>query len=206
MTTAEILSYYADQLIVQFRGKPKATAHVKAVASELVADQLYTKVRDSFDLDVAAGDQLHVLGKYTGTPEVIYTLNPSKKFMDFPTYADANASTSQGFANYSDFEDDILDLFLSYSDISDVGYELNDEEFRNLTKFLAAVNGSTLGVGEIDAILLETFGVVVTMIDNGDMTVTFNQDPSDTSSLFAIAKAANAFPRPAGVSLLYTNV
>lgn len=51
MTTAEIILYYANLLILQYRGQPKAFATVEAVVAGPVMDQLPSQVQDGFNLN-----------------------------------------------------------------------------------------------------------------------------------------------------------
>ena len=69
MTTQELIDYYADLLILQYLGKPKAYATIQTLVTPVVMDQLPVDVMNAFDLtgsNVAEGVQLDVLGKYVG--------------------------------------------------------------------------------------------------------------------------------------------
>jgi hypothetical protein len=76
MTTEEIIKYYSSLLILQYQGKPKATATIEALVTGPVMDQLPTQVQNGFtvgDTTVAGtfysgavGAQLDILGKYVG--------------------------------------------------------------------------------------------------------------------------------------------
>lgn len=69
MTTQEIINYYADLLIIQYVGKPKAYATIQALVKMVVMDQLPTQVQNAFNLvgtSLATGVQLDTLGKYAG--------------------------------------------------------------------------------------------------------------------------------------------
>lgn len=56
-------SYLANLLIIQYHGKPRATATIKAVAQMFPTDLIFA-VRDGFSLDTATGKQLDILAKY----------------------------------------------------------------------------------------------------------------------------------------------
>lgn len=73
MTTAELIAYYVNLLIMQYKGKPKAEAHVDALVSQVVRDQLIYTIQDSFGLFDAVGKQLDVIGKYAGVQRTSYT-------------------------------------------------------------------------------------------------------------------------------------
>lgn len=69
MTTQDIINYYANLLIIQYKGKPKAYATIQTVVTPVIMDQLPTKVMNAFNLigsSPAVGVQLDVLGKYVG--------------------------------------------------------------------------------------------------------------------------------------------
>lgn len=66
--------YLASLLIIQYNGKPKATATVEAVTEDF-PDELIFAVRDSFSLETATGKQLDILAKYLGTDR--YFINTS---------------------------------------------------------------------------------------------------------------------------------
>lgn len=65
-TTQQLIDYYANLLILQYRGKPKAYATIQAFVKMFIMDQIPTQVQDAFNLDSAVGVQLDVLGKYAG--------------------------------------------------------------------------------------------------------------------------------------------
>jgi len=70
MTNAEIIAYYANLLILQYRGQPKAYATISALVDPIVMDQLPVAVQNAFNLidgtGTAIGKQLDTLGKYAG--------------------------------------------------------------------------------------------------------------------------------------------
>lgn len=69
MTTQELIDYYANLLILQYKGKPKAYATIQTLVTPVIMDQLPVQVQDAFNLigpDFAEGVQLDVLGKYAG--------------------------------------------------------------------------------------------------------------------------------------------
>jgi hypothetical protein len=66
MTTNEIVDYYVNLLILQYRGKPKARATIDALVRMAVVDQLPVALQNAFNLDTAEGVQLDTLGKIVG--------------------------------------------------------------------------------------------------------------------------------------------
>lgn len=66
MTNQELIDYYADLLILQYRGKEKARATIQALTKLVIMDQLPVAVQDAFGVQTAVGAQLDVIGKYAG--------------------------------------------------------------------------------------------------------------------------------------------
>lgn len=78
MTTQELINYYADLLILQYLGKPKAYATIQTLVTPVVMDQLPTQVQAAFNLlgdSIASGVQLSILGKYAGVTRTGYGFN-----------------------------------------------------------------------------------------------------------------------------------
>ena len=66
MTNQEIIDYYKNLLILQYRGKTRARATIDALVKNVVAEQIYKQANDAFNVDTAVGNQLDVIGKYAG--------------------------------------------------------------------------------------------------------------------------------------------
>jgi hypothetical protein len=66
MTNQQLIDYYADLLVLQYRQKPNAYAMIQTLVKPVIMDQLAIQVQDAFNIETAIGVQLDVLGKYTG--------------------------------------------------------------------------------------------------------------------------------------------
>lgn len=75
MTTEEIVQYYAGLLILQYRNKPRASAHVSALVQEAIVDQLPLTLQEAFNLGTAIGVQLDTLAKYAGVTRANYAFS-----------------------------------------------------------------------------------------------------------------------------------
>jgi len=201
MTTDELISYYSNLLIMQYRNKSKAVETVKAFVDETIASQIVQQVDDGFDLETAIGEQLTILGTYRNAPRLIFGLILTKQFFAMPGYDDVDPSTAKGFATYDDNPNPSW-YFVLYSDVNNLIYSLSDSDLRNLIKYLAELNSSDHGLGEIDNILFKYFGTYVTLDDNLDMTITYTDDPTDPNNLFPIVNSIGALPHPSGVEVI----
>lgn len=69
----DLIQYYLGLLIVQYRSKPKALAHVRNIVRESLCDLLPSILNEKFNIDSAEGDQLDKLGKYIGIERRVKT-------------------------------------------------------------------------------------------------------------------------------------
>ncbi len=72
MTDEELAAYYANLLILQYRGAARAYATIKAQVGPVIMNQLPVAVQDAFDIETAVGAQLDILGKYIGASRMGY--------------------------------------------------------------------------------------------------------------------------------------
>lgn len=87
MSIDEIVSYYTDLLIIQYRSLVKAKATVDALVRPTVIDQLPVSVQDAFEIDTAIGNQLDTIAKYIGVERRVQT------FTDWITLSDDDFRT-----------------------------------------------------------------------------------------------------------------
>lgn len=72
-TNQDLIDYYKDLLILQYRGKNNARSQLDAFIKEVIANQISLSVQNAFDINTAVGDQLDVIGKYVGVERSVYT-------------------------------------------------------------------------------------------------------------------------------------
>lgn len=64
--TAEFLNYYANLLIIQYRGSEKNRDFIKVLLNTLYMDGILDIFKNFFDIEKASGAHLEILGKYVG--------------------------------------------------------------------------------------------------------------------------------------------
>lgn len=203
MTTDDLIAYYQALLIMQFVNKPNAAATVGAFVGEGIADQIVQQVEDGFDLDTAVGAQLDMIATYLGLQRNIVGFDASRLYFSHLEYGETSNS-NLGFA--PTFGVDPSGYFFRYEDLAAQVYTLTDDELRRLCQLTARLHSSTLGLGELDAIIFDFFGDAVTLIDNRDMTITYQGPASSPDLLFSIVSEIKGLPAPAGVDVSYTTV
>lgn len=203
MTAAERIKAYVDLLIVQYANKPRARATMAALVGQVVADGLLEGMGSHFDLNTADGKSLEILAEYRGLKRNVYGLDLTRAYFEMGEMSETNVELvdTDGFARYADTN--VTGFFLRYRDFLRATYAMTDDELRRLIKMRAAFHGSSLGLGEIDAILFQFFGDDVSFTDGQNMTITYD-GTSSSDSLFKIAKETGSFPKPAAVSMTVT--
>jgi len=61
-----IIQYYTDLLIIQYNGKPKASATIKTMVDIILQNGILLEVLDAFNPDTCVGKQQDILGKWVG--------------------------------------------------------------------------------------------------------------------------------------------
>lgn len=205
MTDQDLINYYAGLLILQYSALDNAVGTVQAIITAAIQKQIVSAVRDGFDLDTAIGNQLTILGTYRGAPREVFGIISGQYWSLIP-YADPLPDSYLGWGLYAG--PDPTDLWIQYSDVDSFPTTLTDSQLRRIIKLLALTSISAMGLGDLDNILYSVFGSYVNVVDNENMTITYNHqlaDP-DPDGLFAIAVLANALPHPAGVSFTVVEV
>jgi hypothetical protein len=194
--------YYWNLIIIQYFTKPRAIRTVRLFAGEAVADLLEQQTRDAFDLTTAVGAQMTILSKYRGLARKYFGLDLTRNYFTMPGYGE---STTFGFALYGGIGS-VTWYFMTYKDGTAAVNTLTDAEARAAMQFLTKSQSMFLGLGEIDLLLYSFFGIKVNLVDNFNMSITYQHDAMDTDTLFHVLEYTGSLPRPAGVSMTVVEV
>jgi hypothetical protein len=112
MTDQELIDYYKNLLIIQYKDKDKAPQHIEALVSILVILELINEVKNGYNLDsslgaVAEGVQLDVLGKYIGLRREALSLNDT----DYINYLKFKIIKNTSNASLKEIDDLLNDFF-----------------------------------------------------------------------------------------------
>lgn len=196
MTLTELQNYYASLLIIQYRRQPKAIGTIQMIANLSLCDGLMLVEPSCFDLDTALGEQLTILGRIVGVPRNIVGLDLAHIFWAFRRYADATGGVD--FLRYADTPDP-NNLFSRYQ--SNATYTLSDFEMQSLIKLKIIFNNTFESYKYVIEAFWNIFGNEIQVIDNKDMTVTYNVD-NKYANVFIVAQFLNVVPRPMGVEAI----
>lgn len=203
MTDSELIAYYQNLLVIQWKTAPNANATIGALATEVVASQIYSQVLNGFQISTAIGAQLNILAQYVGAPREIFTFDPTIPYFALYSY-NTTPPSNVGFASYSDVTNPV-DNWLSYT-TAKTTFVLTDGQLRQLISYLIAVHASDHTLASIDLILQTFFTTYATLTDNEDMTITYTHQIVDPNHLFEIVNELNLLPQPAGVEVLVVEV
>lgn len=205
MTTQELIDYYKGLLILQYASLGNALAEMDLIIGVFLQDQILQKVRDGFDLETAIGAQLNILATYRGLSRVVFGATPGN-FWSLVPYGDPDPDSYFGWAEYADA--DPTWNWIQYNDITGVPYVLSDHQLRNLIKLKALVDSWQGGLGDLDDILYTFFTTFVNVVDNENMSITYEHQTADPDpdQLFLMAELAGILPHPSGVSFTVVEV
>lgn len=194
----ELIEYYIELLIIQYKNKPNARGTISAYITALMIYQIAIDVRDGYDIDTAVGVQLDILGKYTGVNRVVTGVDFTRTYWGFLTYAETPPKIGiSGFANYSNNPD--VQTRSYYEEGGNV-LELTDEEYRLFQRLKIRQNYSNASLKDIDDLLMALFNGTANVADDGTMNLVYTFSANQTR-IVTIANSEGLIPRPMGVSL-----
>lgn len=202
-----VLAYYSGLLIVQYQTKEKAKQTVELLANQGYVGGFVSEESACFDLETAEGAQLDVLGRIVGVPRNIYELDLSSLYMNLENYVDTpDPDFTIGMGRYTDspYDPDGF-LFFRYNFSNANTYTLLDFEMRILIKLKIILNNSYSSFKQIKELIFQYFEGVIDVVDNQDMTLTYNVNSSFTKVAEA-AVSLKLLPKPMGVGLIVNYV
>jgi len=200
---SELILYYVNLLILQYRSKPKAQEHITALINALMIYDLAIKVRDGYNINDAVGVQLDILGKYLGSDRIITGSVFTRDYFGFSEYSDTAPFTHNPFIKYGDTVPDVQ--WRRYAESAQSLYELNDTEYRFVLNLKIIQNYSNASNKDIDLLLEEFFEDNVIFTDRENMTISYIfQD--NIERLVTIAQSEGLLPKPAAVGLSFAFV
>lgn len=208
-TLNNLLDYYANLLIVQYNGKPKAAQTIKMIAELILAGLLILQIRDAFDWKTAVGAQLDIIGKWVGvTRKYNGSLYWGNTFLSYPKsnqlVPDDNTDTFQhGYSDYSTFDSD-TGAVLTYENIGFVEQALNDEDYRTVIGLKIIQNSINHTAKNIDDAIWNYFnGEVYTTWLPHEITYHY---PESLTTVIEVCNYKNVLLAPTGVSIRLSQI
>jgi len=146
-----IEQYYANLLIYQYRGMPKAYQTIELVVNQSLCDGLFFAISSAFNLDTAVGEQLTIIGRIVGVPRNVYGIAPYATYFSFTRSQGRPASI--GFNRASTPVDPYNILRAQVQNT----YTLTDFEMLNLIKLKIIYNNVFSSFSQLKKALYNTF-------------------------------------------------
>lgn len=208
----QLHEYYANLLIVQYNGKPKAQAHIKFLVDLVFANVILLQIQDAFDWRTAVGPQLEIIGKWVGvTKNYNGSLFWGKTYFSYPKSnqlvpIDNTDELQHGYSNYATFDDTDSDSdtdsdtgTLTYKDLGFVEQQLSDDDYRVIIGLKIIKNNINHTCKNIDDAIWEYFNHQV-YTTWGNMELTYHY-PESLETIMNVCEYKNVLPAPTGVKI-----
>ena len=195
MDLSATLQYYQKLLIIQYRLKPKAQNTIELMANQALCDGLPFTLARCFDLDVAIGAQLDILGRIVGVPRYVYGLDLTHTFFSFVRYNDTTTRPGFGRYNSNPYPGSIWLRYISNSIL-----QMTDFEMQACIRLKIIQNNSYSSLKDIGEALWDSFGSAITIVDHQNMSITYYAN-GDYLNIITIAEYLGILPKPMGVSI-----
>lgn len=196
ISVEQIVEYYKNLLIIQFKSKPKAAATIALIAEIQAVNNLPFDVESAFDIETAVGVQLDILGKWIGvTRDYVGTEYPDNTFGFLPYFGTEQGQ--EGFAQYSDYTTKV-GTTLSYAEIIGNGQKLNDDQYRIVLKLKIICNAIDMSQSSIDSAMNTVFGDQVILSTANNMAITYFV-ANELGVLGAVLLEKQVLPKPMAV-------
>lgn len=203
----ELIKYFCNLLIIQYRNKPKAKATIEALVKTLFEDiegnVFLLKYQNAFDLNTAEEAQLKILAKYFGVKDSLSVAQTNYLKLSDIEGQDETPGLSDVFDTYAGYP--LLQYsgytYVIQSIIGTAGVAL----FRNILGFLSEMKNNVLSVGNLDSLLYKYFQNSLFVEENNkSITYVYTDELLDvfnnkTALLETTIK--NTMPKPMGCSL-----
>ena len=193
-----LVTEYTNLLIKQYWEKPRALAEIQLKADTWdKARAFLASLDDAFDLDLAVGKQLDVLGRIVGIPREVPDV-VAKTYFGFSSNPD-----SLGFADRFNAQRIGGPFFDRFSNPF-TALQLNDNDYRFFIRVKAALNWASAYVSSderisIQDVILSAFNGRAYVVDNLDMTLTLYVSPVVSLERLRLIRQLNLLPKPPGV-------
>ena len=226
-TLKDLEKYYANTLIVQYNGLPKASATIKLFVDLVFGAMLIKQVQDAFNWKTAKGVQLDVIGKWVGVSRNYNgSLFWNKTYLSYPSWnkltpADNTDVLQHGYSDYNSFDTETGNT-LTYNDLSFINQDLDDDKYRVVIGLKIIKNNLVHNCKNIDDAIALYFAekdengnviydedgyianpLVYTTWD--DHEIIYHYDPS-LSTIINVCNYKNVLPAPTGVKISLSQI
>ncbi len=195
-TIRELTDYYVARMASIYRSLPKASNNVALYVKQFLADNLISEFQAGFDIDLAVGKQLDILGKYIGAPRDV-GIEDTRPFFGFVDYDyPAGDQNPNGFVLYESLATNSQGIWYEYGFTGQATTQLTDFQYRQLMKLKISTNSTENTMDAIQNQIADFFPGQLQLRDNLDMSITYYFGSSFQLPLSVLEAY---LPRPMGV-------
>lgn len=200
-TLETLKNYYSNLLIIQYNGKPKATATIKLLVALLYANMILMQIRDGFDWRTALEAQLEIIGKWVGVNKFykgqFFDFHPWFSLIDWDKEPD---NLQGGFSTFETFNT-VEGGFLDYEYILPTQNRLAPDQYRIMIGLKIIKNNIDNKCKTIDDAIWNYFeGKVYTVWDLSNRKLIYYY-PSELNIVMEVANDKNVLPCPPTVTI-----
>jgi hypothetical protein len=186
---------YTNLLIKQYFEKSKASQHIETLVDLFLQNGAIFYLLDTFNIEIAIGWQLDAIGERLGVDRFFIGLELSDEiYLSFGVGAVLPTTQYKGFGAGAE-----PGFIVSEGNVVSRAIRLNDDDFRLLLRFKAALLQSDYTEYSISNIIFNFFGLSVGVV-SGNMEIIYNVQPSAARAI-AILRIKNLLPKPQSVNL-----
>lgn len=198
-TLQSLEDYYANLLIIQYNGKPRATATIKFFVDLLYVNMILLQIRDAFDWKTAEGSQLDIIGEWVGVNRFydgqLFDFHPWFALIDWNEDPD---NLQGGFSTFDTFNE-VEGGFLDYQEILPTQNKLNDTAFKIMIGLKIIKNSISTTCKNIDDAIWDYFeGKVYTVWAPDELTYYY---PTELAEVLQVALSKKVLPVPTGIRI-----
>lgn len=194
----DIVQYYKDLLILQYKGKPKAEGTIDVMVRIILQDNILIKMIDAFNPETAVGKQLDILGKWLGLDRFLSeTIVEQGDYFSMTSYFNL-LDSEVGMTDYANYSTDPGGT-LSYDNIGK-SQKLNDDDFRFILNMRVIQNSSDYSNKSIDDFLFTFYGLDVIASSDEKLSITYFVKGNLLNQVL-IANSKGVLPKPLGIRI-----
>lgn len=194
----EIIKYYVNLLIIQYRGKYKAENTIRTLLTNLQSNNIFLTIRNAFTIEKAVGKQLDILGKWIGQVRTFNVILDKSYF---------------GFREINKVSNNLLGTYKLINQITKPAsiltwnkrqasqYSLPDEDYRIILKLKIANNTTNSSYWATAETLFNLFGLTIVPRDNQNTTISYILFSQSINVLALIKNQTSLLPKPMGVKM-----
>lgn len=204
----KLLNYYANLLIVQYNGKPKAKATIEMLTKinyGVTDTPLLLQIQNAFDWKTAKGKQQDIIGKWVGITRFYKgTLFWGDTFLSYPNAndlvpTDETDTYQHGYSDYSTFNTDTGNV-LTYENLGLVEQSLGDEDYKTVIGLKILKNSIIQTAKNIDDAIWEYFNHTV-YTTWAAMKLTYHY-PASMTTIMEVCNSKKVLPAPTGIAII----